>query len=215
MSQTALSYDAMEAQLFTGRVSGGEKGAWRVLAGNALYEASLAASCLLEPEINDIVLLAGLENGQSIILSVLFRAEGAQARLNLPQDSAISCPGRLALRAAAGLELESGQELNLKSESMNLAAKEASAQIAKASALLDTAQLCCRALTTFGHNALTVFHSLTQCLGRSQRLVEGADETRCAESTLVASENATVMSKNQLNLAEETARTDAKLIQMG
>ena len=46
-------------------------------------------------------------------------------------------------------------------------------------------------------------------------MVEGSDETHCANATLVAEEKTTVMSKDSLQLAEETARTDAKLIQLG
>jgi hypothetical protein len=57
--------------------------------------------------------------------------------------------------------------------------------------------------------------SLTQCLGSSRRMIEGEDETRAGSSTLMVTENATLMAKNGLTLVEDTARTDAKLIQLG
>ncbi|MBQ4132255.1 MAG: DUF3540 domain-containing protein [Desulfovibrionaceae bacterium] len=215
MPQAALSYNALEARLITGRVTGSEDKNFSVHVGNTFYDAAPAAGCLLEPAVNDIVLLARLENGANVILSVLFRDDTAPARLNLPADSAVHCPGRLALRAADSLNLESGRCMNLTSKDMDVAADKATASITRVNTLFDTAEFCCRALTSFGQNALSVFHSFTQCLGRSQRMVEGADETRCAESTLIASENATVMSKNNLTMAKDTSRTDARLIQLG
>ncbi len=216
MAQPAFIHETLEARLFTGRVVDAGNGMFRVLAGNALREASLAASCLLQPRENDLVLLACLENGADVILSVLFHHdETATARVRLPQNSAIECPGELAVRAAASLDLQSGKALRLESEDLKVSAVTASAAAVKVDTVFDTAEFCCRALTTLGQTAVSAFRSLTQCLGESRRMVEGADETRCADSTLVAGETATVMSKNNLNLAAETSRTDAKLIQLG
>ncbi len=215
MTQAAFLYDAAEAQLVTGRVAVIEGRVFQVMLGNSFHEATLAASCLVEPEGNDIVLLARLGNGLNVILAVLFRDETSVAQLRLPTDSTIACPGRLTVRAASALELQSGRNISLKSEDLNVAADKAVATVTKVNTLFDTAEFCCRALISFGQTAVSMFRSLTQCLGSSQRLVEGSDETRCAESTLIADENATVMSKNSLTLAEDTSRTDARLIQLG
>jgi len=215
MAQPALLYETLEARLVTGRVVGIGEDGFRVLTGNAFHEAPLAASCLLAPQENDIVLLACLEHGVKVILSVLFRDEAATARVLLPKNSAIECPGELTVRAASSLDLQSGQTLHLESENLDVSAKSAAVAIVKVNTLCDTAEFCCRALTTLGQTAISTFRSFTQCLGESRRMVEGADETRCKNSILVADENATAMSKNNLSLAEETARTDAKLIQLG
>ena len=215
MAQPAFSHETFEARLVTGRVTGLGDGTFHVLAGNAFHEASLAASCLLEPGENDIVLLACLENGAEVILSVLFHDETAAARVLLPKNSALECPGELTVRAASALDLQSGRALRLESESLDVSAMSATAAIVKVDTVFDTVKLCCRALTTLGQAAVSAFRSFTQCLGESRRMVEGSDETRCANSTLVADESAVVMSKNSLTLVEETARTDARLIQLG
>ena len=215
MAQPALFHEALEARLVTGRVVGIGEDTFCVLTGNAFYEAPLAASCLLAPRENDVVLLACLENGTEVILSVLFHDESATARVLLPKNSAIECPGELTVRAASSLDLQSGQALRLESENLDVSARNATAAIVKVNTVCDTAEFCCRALTTLGQAAVSAFRSFTQCLGESRRMVEGSDETRCKNSTLVADENATVMSKTSLTLVKETARTDAKLIQLG
>lgn len=215
MAQPAFFHESLEARLFTGRVTGVENSGFRVLAGDGSYEAPLAASCLLQPRENDLVLLACLENNDAIILSVLYHDPTAPARVRLPRNSAIECPGELAVRAASSLDLQSGQSLRLESEDLKVSSATASMAALKVNTVFDSAEFCCRALTTLGQTAVSMFRSFTQCLGESRKMVEGADETRCADSTLVAGETATVMSKNSLNLTKETSRTDAKLIQLG
>jgi hypothetical protein len=215
MTQTATCYESLEARLATGRVLRADGPFFRVVVGNVSHEASLAASCLLAPREQDTVLLASLEDGAQVILAVLFHEKTAPARLRLPENSAIECPGSLTVRSGRLLNLQSAGALRLESEDLAVSAVNAAASIVKVKTVCDTAELCCRALTSLGQTALSVFRSFTQCLGESRRMVEGTDETRCKNSTLVADENATVMSKNSLALAEETARTDAKLIQLG
>ena len=215
MAQPAFFHETLEARIFTGRVAGIGNGTFRVLAGNSALTASLAASCLLEPRVDDTVLLACLENGTDIILSVLFREATAPSCVRLPRNSAIECPGELTVRAASSLDLQSGRALCLESDDLRVSAVTASATAVKVNTVSDTAEFCCRTLTTLGQTAVSVFRSLTQCMGESRKMVEGADETRCVTSTVVAGETATVLSKNSLNLAEETARSDAKLLQLG
>jgi hypothetical protein len=215
MTQTALLQEMFEARLGTGKVLHSGATDFRIVSGNVAHDASLAASCLMQPQQGDTVLLAFLENGLCAILAILFRNETAQACLRLPSSSSLECPGTLAVCALAGLELQSGGTLSLESEKLTAVANSGALHVAKVKTLSDTAEICCRSLTTLGHTALSVFRSLTQCLGASRRMVEGNDEVQAGNSTLVVAENATVMSKNGLTLAEETSRTDAKLIQLG
>jgi hypothetical protein len=216
MAQAAEYYETRDARLVTGKVLRAEAGGLcRVGAGNATFEASPAASCLLRPQRDDTVLLAELEDGATVILAVLFRSGQTPARLVLPPETSLECPGRLNLLAADALELQSGRRLGLRTGELSVAAERGALHIANVRAVSDVAELCCRAFSSLGDTALSAFRSLTQCLGASRRLVEGEDETRARNSTLIVEENATVMSRNGLTLSEETSRTDAKLIQLG
>ncbi|MDR2801396.1 MAG: DUF3540 domain-containing protein [Desulfovibrio sp.] len=216
MAQTAECYESAEARLVTGRVlDDADDSGCRVVCGNAAHEAGLAASCLMRPQKGDTVLLAELEDETLLVLAVLFRARQTPARFSLPAESSLDCPGSLTVRCARALEMQSGLEMGLRAENLAVTARNGDVRIAEVRAVSDAADICCRALSTLGGTALSVFKSLTQCLGSSRRVIEGEDETRAGNSTLMVTENATVMSKNGLTLAEETARTDAKLIQLG
>ncbi|MDR2055676.1 MAG: DUF3540 domain-containing protein [Desulfovibrio sp.] len=216
MAQTAEYYENAEARLVTGRLlDDADDSGCRVVCGNAALEARLAASCLMRPQKGDTVLLAELEDETLLVLAVLFSARQSQARFSLPAESSLDCPGNLTVRCARSLEMQSGRELGLRAENLAVTAQNGDVRIAEVRAVSDMADICCRALSTLGGTALSVFKSLTQCLGSSRRVIEGEDETRAGNSTLLVTENATVMSKNGLTLAEETARTDAKLIQLG
>ena len=214
MAQPAFLHEPLEARIVTGTVIDISGDFYRVLASSVACNASLAASCLLLPQQGDTVLTALLENGTSVILAVLYR-EGSPARLRLPENSTLECQESLTLRAGANLSLQSAQVLRVESQDLHLTAANASASTLNARIVCDTAEHCCRTLTSIGQSLVSVFRSVTQCLDESRKMVRGADETRCATSTLLADESATVMTKNSLNLSEETARTDAKLIQLG
>ena len=214
MTQLAFAHETLEARLVTGKVIHIHSDSYRVLASHVACNASLAASCLLAPQERDTVLTALLEDGSSVILAVLFREE-APARLRLPENSTIECADSLTLRTGTTLALQSARDLRLQSQNLDVGAENASASVVNARTVCDTAEHCCRVLSSIGQRAVSVFHSVTQCLGESHRMVQGADETRCTSSTLLVDESATVMAKNSLNLTEETARTDAKLIQLG
>jgi hypothetical protein len=222
MAQTAELYNDLSAQLLTGVLldesasEDGLKAAFRVRSGNRTFEAQLAASCLMRPEQNDTVLLARLEDGASLILAVLYRADALSVcHLSLPRESSLECPGRLTVTTAEALALQSGQKMDLQADTLSVSAASADMRITRLTAMLNKIDACCHSLYTLGHSAQLVFRSLTQCLGSSRRMIEGEDETRAGSSTLVVTENATVLAKNGLTLVEDTARTDAKLIQLG
>jgi hypothetical protein len=220
MTQTAELYDASCAHLVTGRVldapahaEAGRIPELRVLCGNRAYAARTAASCLLQPQKGDTVLIACLEDETQVVLAVLFRA--GEARIILPERSTLECAGSLTLRCAANLDLQSGRSMRLHTEDLDVTAKNCAVRAFSVKSIANSVDICCSTLYSFGKSALSVFSSLTQCLGTSRRMVEGEDETRSGSSTLLAEDTVTVMSKNKLTLVEETARTDAKLIQLG
>jgi hypothetical protein len=154
-----------------------------------------------------------LEDETRVFLAVLFRAE--EARISMPERSTLECAGSLTLRCAEGLDLQSGRSMRRHTEELGVTAKNCELRALSVKSIANSIDICCSTLYSIAKPALSVFASLTQCLGTSRRMVEGEDETRTGSSTLLAEDTVTVMSKNKLTPAEETARTDAKLIQLG
>ncbi len=224
MSNTAQIDYASEASLHTAGVKQifsltgvnvNQKECYQVQIGNALHMASLAASCLLEPQEQDIVLVANLESGQYMILSVLVQQACAMSSVSLPHNSTISCKGSLTLQSDQDLNLHGGNAVQVLSEEIHAQALRSHTHIVEAKSTFNTLEICANTITSLGIKAINTFKSLTQCLGSSRRVVEGRDETQCKNSSLVAEETSTVMAKNTIHMAKETARVDANLIQLG
>lgn len=220
MTQLAELYNEPSAHLVTARAAeaaeAAEEGTCRVVHGNAVFKAALAASCLMLPEKGDTVLLARLEDGRFSVLAVLARgAESGPCRLRLPAGSRLETPGDLALAAGNSLTLHGGQGMAVHTPALSVTAEESRLHVTRLEAVADTIHSWCRSLHAVGVRAQAVYHTLTQCLTVSRRMVEKEDETRAGSSTLIVSGTATVQAANTLTLAEKVSRTDAGQIQLG
>jgi hypothetical protein len=220
MAQTATHLEPEGARLVTGTVyqctpAQEPDRPVTIATVEGLCRARVAASCLLRPAQGDTVLVALLEDGSSVILSVLYRGQDARSFLDLPAECVVDCPGSLALRTRERLDMETGGAMNLASDALSVTAKDCDARFVRMRAVLDGLDACCRSIYLAGQTVISSFRSLTQLLGASRKVVEGDDETRAGNATLVVEENATVLCRNGLTLAEQTARTDARLIQLG
>jgi hypothetical protein len=220
MAQTAPILDPEGAHLETGTVyqcvaAPEADRPVTIATRSGVCRAAVAASCLLRPAQGDTVLVAHLEDGASVILSVLFRNRDAGAFLDLPGESVVASPGSLALRTGERLTMETGGAMHLASTALSMTADTCNVQVVRMRAVLDSLDACCRSIYLAGKALVSSFRSLTQLLGASRKVVEGDDEVRAGNATLVVDENATVLCRNGLTLAEQTARTDARLIQLG
>lgn len=223
MTQLAELYNEPSARLVTARAAEAAETAQapkdascRVILGNALLKADIAASCLMLPEKGDTLLLACLEDGGFSVLAVLARAASAgPCRLRLPAGSRLEAPGDLTLAAANALTLHGGQNMRVHTPALSVAAEESRLHVTRLEAVADTINSWCRSLQSVGVRVTAVYRTLTQCLTKSRRIVEKEDETRAGSSTLIVTETATVQAANTLTLAGEVARTDAGQIQLG
>lgn len=215
MAQIAYFQQNHQARILTGKIESVTSGFYQMVIDHKMRNAELAASCLLKPEIGDTVLVTLLDNGQAVILSVLFRDDSQKARLTLPDQSTIECKNELTIQSAASLSLQSGNNLQMDAVDLAVNSCNATANFVNLNTITDKAEVCCRLLTTLGQSAISAFKTFTQCVGQSHKMIAENEETHCKNSTLVAEENATVMGENTLTIAKDTSRTDAKLIQLG
>ena len=63
---------------------GAEASPWRVRAASGDYEARRAVSCLVEPAVDDTVLLTVLPTGECYVLAILERAVAAGGQMGMP-----------------------------------------------------------------------------------------------------------------------------------
>lgn len=77
-----------------------------------------AASCLLKPEVGDTVLLSGPDRLRAYLIAVIEQADASSSRIEAAGDLTLAStgPGRVSIRSATALTLESADTLMLKAE---------------------------------------------------------------------------------------------------
>lgn len=203
----------MAYAIVTGRVD-----AWFFLdAGHADMErAQRAASCLIEPERGDKVLMIhGGAHADAYILAVLARAEPDKAKLALP--------GGIALQADAGA-------LTVQARQVNLQASESASMQAPRVALsglsgeirfqrLETVAQKLRAHFGAVHGAAqsvtTTVGRLVQRLGNSLRWIDKLDETRAGRVRMQVEDRFDLKSRHASMRAAGQVKIDGEKIDLG
>lgn len=202
----------------------------RVLAageGFAVAETSMgalscrvAASCLLRPELGDLVLVAlpeGKAGGVAYALAVLERAEpGAQAQLDLPSGALISAPGgQVQVEAAHGISLSTPAELSANAGSMGFAAGSVR-WLADAFSFVGKAlEFVTGRFTETAAERDTQAGTWTQRLGDSFRRVEDLDETQAGSVRTLAKDTALLHGRVTYVQAEEFVKADGQEVHLG
>lgn len=95
---------------------------WGVVGAMGSRFLPLAASCLLQPQVGDVVLVA-LGGAQAYILAVLEHS-GSTAQVHLPGDTVLSTTGSLNVQAGDGLRLQSPRAVVLQGSDLALQADQ-------------------------------------------------------------------------------------------
>ena len=211
----------VDDRIFVVRTEGGE------------HRLKRAASCLLEPELYDYVLVARVAvpkgpqaaaspgqrrapSGAGYILAVLEREEGARAAIVLDGDLAIRLPrGRFDVAAQEGVALASGQTLSVAASAVEINAEEGSVVVQRltylgAQVLAEVAKVKVLA-GTFD----SVLDRLTQRVKRSYRFVEELDHVKAERIDYTAEKTVNLHGENTMVTAEVLVKLDAEQIHIG
>jgi len=176
-----------------------------VLAEDTLWPASRAASCLVQPEAGDTVLLLAAEGREFTVLNVLERA--SRSGLSIAHEDGIILRGpTLSLIAEEALQVRA-PHADLEITTLNLRSAAATLVAKAASALVET-------LRTVATRIEQTSQSLLIQATHRTAVIDGVDtlDARAANSrieTLVIQTNAAVVT------AEQDIRIDAERIALG
>jgi hypothetical protein len=141
--------------------------------------ARRAASCLLQPEVGDFVLLAILPAGAGYVLAVLDREEGAPARIAVDGDLEVKLPhGRFTVAAQEGVGLLSGKELSIVSDGLDMTAQTGRVVLDRLSLFGTLVQAELQKAKLVAGELEAALERLSHRVKRSHRFVEGLDEVR-------------------------------------
>ena len=117
-----------------GQVVGREASMFIVETEIGQYRVQRAVSCVVRPEIDDLVLVSICDTGQGHLLAVLERDPGLKTTLSFDTDVDIKAEdGRVGITAGNGLDLSSSNDINLLSANLGVTAAEGKVNIRRLS----------------------------------------------------------------------------------
>ena len=213
MEQTAKRLEESGVLFGAGRVKARDEDRFWVETEWGRHKAQKAFGCLLEPEVQDKVLVALVRMGEAYILSVLKR-EDPHASVVFQGDARIVTQGGdLGLSAARVRIL--GREIKLSSLLLGLSAGRARAELGELAVSgrtlrgrFETVHLAARTLHSFVDRAV-------ERLGRSYRFVEGLDQTVAGRLTCLVKDALLMKGRRSSLLADKKIKIDADKIHLG
>ena len=199
-----------------GYVATAAGGVFAIRADGATIEAKRAASCLLEPEAGDRVLVAVIGDGTAYVLAVLERAGDTPATLSVDGDCAIRLPsGQLQVTTAGGVGFVSAGPISMTTPMLEVKAVEGRFGLGRlAVAGKELFAEFATAKTTLG--ALdAVADRVMQKAKRVYRFVEEFDQLRAKRIDYTAEQSMHLHGENTLMTADSLVKFDGEHIHMG
>jgi hypothetical protein len=197
-----------------GRVIANHDEVFGILCGGETFRATRALSCLVQPEVGDLVLVHS-EYGTAYVLAVLSRPKPNPVCLVLPGDAEIRAGGALAIEGDAGVTVESNATIELRSQGLDVRASEGALFIerlsywgSRAQALVGEVKLCAGALDSAVDRFSQHVKHAFRAVARLDQLRAGRIDYRAEEDVSVRAENATVLTRN-------LTKIDGKQIHIG
>jgi hypothetical protein len=195
----------------------GASSPWCVRATSGDYEARRAVSCLVEPAVDDTVLLTVLPTGECYVLAILERPEAtATATLTVPGDLHVALPGgRFTVAARESVELAAGREVSIAAGRLNVNAVDGNVVLQKLTLLAGLVRGESESVRVVAATLDSVVGRLTQRLGRSFRTVEESDHLRANHIDYRAKEHLSLHADAAIVSANELVKVDAEQIHLG
>ncbi|EYF05089.1 DUF3540 domain-containing protein [Chondromyces apiculatus] len=201
-------------------------GAFTVRTGDFDCTARRARSCLVAPQVGDEVLVSFGREGRCFVLAVLDSAPevqpgatpGATRPTTIEVDGDLDVrvsSGKLGLRAARGVSVTSGDELNLVGKALSVSALEGTVFVQQLAYLGSRFKAEVEAIKTVGSVCDAVFERVSQRVKRSFRAVEDLDQLKAGKVDYAAETTMSLRAEHAVVHAEELVKVDAKQIQLG
>ena len=189
---------------------------WFFVQDLSVRRVKRAVSCLIEPEVGDLVMLCEAPSEDcSFILSVLSKSDPEGGRMCLPGGVTLQTEGKQLTVQADGIDLKSRETIGLSTVHLDVNAAAATARVGHLQAWAETVETTAERVTLLAK-------SLTQQVGRmiarvreSWRKVEGLDETQAARMRVYVQGSHQLDAEHVTVNAEGFVRVDGKSINIG
>jgi hypothetical protein len=200
----------MQPVMEYGIIDSRQDGFFEISTETGMFRASRAVSCIVSPEVGDLVLIALDDIGTCYILSILERAVRPQGNTDLAFD------GNVNIRVSGGsLSLASDEGLSLASPNFGLDAREATVRIDKTSFFGRIVENNVAKIKLLAESMDSIIKRTVERVRSSYRYVEEHEEVQSASTRMIVDGTLTMHTKNTMHIAEGHVKIDAEQIHLG
>ena len=217
MNNIAEKLKTGQPELSYGRIVATGPDGFSVSTNLGLFQAGVAVSCVIRPEVEDEVLLCLDSSGGCRILSILSRT-GENALRDMTFDGPVrisAAGGGLALYAREEVTLASETGLSLAAPEMEIDSFKATARVEQMTFLGKSFSSQVERLKTVADAVDSICRRMVQRLNSSYRYVEEHEEVQSASTRLLVEGTLTMQTGNTLHTADEHVKIDAEQIHLG
>jgi hypothetical protein len=201
----------------TGRVVAlREDGTMVVRTASSERVAERAVSCLVAPEVGDLVVVACTSGEGAFVLAVLRRDRSVGTRVAVDGDLDIQLTsGRLRVAAQEGVEILAARDVSVAAGGLHVTADEGKVVFRGLSFLGDVVRAEMDAVKVLAGRFDAVLERVSQRVQRSYRTVAETDHVRAQRIDYTAEKTASVHGEHTLVTADALVKVDAAQIHMG
>jgi len=200
----------------TGKVVGAGPEGYAVRTGSGVLGARRAASCLLEPELGDEVMIAGDTSERVYVIAVLERATDRPPRIAFHGDvQVIAIGGTMTLQADAGLNLSTDAQLRLAANHLMVQSKRVTLLLEKLAAFGGEVAASIGRLRLIGNAVESFVERVTQSAKHSLRTVSETDQVRAGAVDYRANQTVSLHGRNVLATAKQLVKLDGEQLHLG
>jgi hypothetical protein len=200
----------------TARVLEVRDGEVRVRSAECDYAARRAVSCLVEPRVDDVVLVALEGRGAAWILAVLEREQGAKTTLSTDGDLELSQRhGRVTIAAQEGIELVAAKDVSLIGQALKVTATEGSLALQKLAFVGGLVRAELGKVNLIAQAFDSVLDRFSQKARNVYRIVQETDQVRAERVDYRASSTMSLHGENAIVTAEQLVKVDGEQIHLG
>jgi hypothetical protein len=209
--KAAASEAAVKITTVTGRAED-----WFFVHDCSVRRVKRAVSCVIEPEVGDLVMLCEAPNEHcSFILNVLLKSNSDTGRLCLPGGVTLQTEGKQLTVQADGIDLRGRETIGLSTVHLDVNAAAATTRVGHLQTWAETIETTADRVTLFAKTFAQQLGRMITRVSESWRKEEGLDETQAARIRVYVEGAHQINAEHVTVNAEGFVRIDGKTINLG
>ncbi|MGN8080971.1 DUF3540 domain-containing protein [Variovorax sp. 22077] len=191
-------------------------GLYSVESDGRVLHCQRAASCLLRPEIGDLVLVSGPDSSRLYLTAVAEQADARTSRLDVSGDMTLASErGAVSIESATQLSLRGREGVRMDAPQLEIDANTADCRVGRLAYSGEEAEVRVLGIRVIGRVYEAIVERLVHLSKTAFRMTEGIDQVRASHIDYQATEMARLHGKNTVVTAQDLIKADASQIHMG